>query len=99
MQQQPSIESDSHPRRSQRTRTSHKDARFVLPTDQVEGPQQQRLRSGSKWRQADLALLKVKFEPDEDFDPHILDVEHEWSPSQRHRIFPLRVVSEFLTVV
>jgi len=99
MQQQPSIESDSHPRRSQRTCTSHKDTCFVLPTDQVEGPEQQGLRSGSKWRQADLALLKVKFEPDEDFDPHILDVEHEWSPSQRHRIFLLRVVSESLTVV
>jgi len=99
MQQQPSTDSDRHPRRPQRTGTSHEDARVVLPADQVEGLEHQRLRSGSKWRQADLALLKVKFEPDEDFDPHMLDVEHEWSPSQRQRIFLLLVVNVFLIVV
>ena len=63
--------------------------RVVLPTDKVEeGEEHHRLRSGSKWRQYDLALLKVKFEPDEDSELPMLDVEHEWSLSQRQRILP-----------
>ena len=60
-----------------------------LPDKVEEGEEQHRLRSGSKWRQHDLALLKVKFEPDEDSELSMLDVEHEWSLSQRQRILPL----------
>ena len=76
----------SQPRRSQRTNVLHPQSsgRVVLPTDSVE--EIQRLRSGSKWRQRDLELLKVKFDPDEDSDLPMLDIEHEWSPSQRQSI-------------
>jgi len=63
--------------------------RVVLPTDKVEeGEEHHRFRSGSKWRQYDLALLKVKFEPDEDCELPMLDIEHNWSFSQRQRILP-----------
>jgi hypothetical protein len=73
--------------------------RVVLPTDDVEeGEERHRLRSGSKWRQHDLALLKVKFEPDEDSELPMLDVEHEWSLSQRQRILPSYVLLMLLVV-
>jgi hypothetical protein len=86
---QQSIENNSQSRRSQRINVSSlQRGRVVLPTDNVEkGEEQDRLRSGSKWRQHDLALLKVKFEP-EDLELPILDVEHEWTLSQRQRILP-----------
>jgi hypothetical protein len=89
---QQSIENNNQPRRSQRTNVAllRSGGRVVLPTDKVEeGEEQHRLRSGSRWRQHDLALLRVKFEPDEDSELHMLDVEHEWSLSQRQRISPL----------
>lgn len=78
----------NHPRRSQRINDSSSQAssRVVLPTDAVEKPE--RLRSGSKWRQHDLALLKVKFEPTKESQFSMLDIEHEWSPSQRQSILP-----------
>jgi hypothetical protein len=63
--------------------------RVVLPTNNVEeGKGHQRLCSGSKWRQYNLALLRVKFEPNEDSGLSMLDVEHEWTLSQRQRIPP-----------
>src|SRR5208282_6690840 len=68
--------------------------RVVLPTDKVdEGDQHNQLRSGSKWRQHDLALLKVKFEPDEDVELPMLDVEHEWTLSQCQRISYLSCIA------
>ena len=88
---QQSIEDNNQPRRSQRTNVSllQSGGRVVLPTDKVEeGEEQQQLRSGSRWRQHDLALLRVKFEPHEDSELSMLDVEHEWSLSQRQRILP-----------
>jgi hypothetical protein len=91
---QQSIENNYQPRQLQLTNVSllQSGGRVVLPTDQVEyGEEQHRLRSGSKWRQCDLALLKVKFEPDEDSDLPMLDVEHEWSLSQRQRILPCSI--------
>lgn len=61
---------------------------MVLPTDTVmEG---ERLRSGSKWRQHDLALLKVKFDPDDDCDLSVLNVEDQWSAYQLESISPAR---------
>jgi hypothetical protein len=90
MSQQP-IENSYQPRRSQRTNVSllQSGRRVVLPTEKVEeGEEQHTLRSGSKWRQYELALLKVKFEPDEDSELLMLDVEHEWTLSQRQRILP-----------
>lgn len=76
------------PRRSERTNVSlsQNSDRVVLPTDSVE--ESHRLRSGSQWRQRDLKLLRVKFDPDEDSDLSVLDVEHEWSFSQRQSICP-----------
>ena len=76
----------NEPRRSQRINVSSSQdvSRIVLPTDTVE--KADRLRSGSKWRQRDLALLKVKFDPEEDSELAMLDVDHEWSPSQRQSI-------------
>ena len=76
-----------HRRRSQRINVSSSQAssRIVLPTDEVE--KAERLRSGSKWRQHDLALLKVKFEPAEESEFSMLDVEQEWNPSQRQSIY------------
>jgi hypothetical protein len=63
--------------------------RIVFPTDRAEEAEEHRLRSGSHWRQHDLALLKVKFDPDEDSELRMLeDAEHAWSPSQRQRISP-----------
>ena len=88
---QQSIENNNQPRRSQRTNVSllQSGGRVVLPTDKVEeGEEQNRLRSGSRWRQHDLELLRVKFEPEEDSELSMLDVEHEWSLSQRQRILP-----------
>ena len=78
----------SQPRRSQRTNASQSQGsgRVVLPTDSFE--EIERLRSGSKWHQHDLELLKVKFDPDEDSELSMLDMEHEWSPSQRQSNFP-----------
>ena len=63
--------------------------RVVLPTDTVEDDGEHRFRSGSKWRQHDVALLKVKFTPDEDCELPMLDVEHDWSFSQCQRILSL----------
>jgi hypothetical protein len=79
----------SHPRRSQRINdsSSQTSSRIVLPTDAVK--KADRLRSGSKWRQRDLALLRVKFEPTEESEFSMLDVEHEWSPSQHQSILSL----------
>jgi hypothetical protein len=91
---QQSNENNSQPRRSQRTTASvlQSGGRVVLPTDNVEeGKEHHRLRSGSKWRQYDLALLRVKFEPNEDSELSMLDVEHEWTLSQRQRILPLSI--------
>jgi hypothetical protein len=72
----------NHPRRSQRINvsSSQTSSRIVLPTDAVE--KADRLRSGSKWRQRDLQLLRVKFEPTEESEFPMLNVEHEWTPSQ-----------------
>lgn len=78
----------NRPRRSQRiSDTLSQDyTRVVLPTDTVtEG---ERLRSSSKWRQHDLALLKVKFDPEEDCDLSMLNVEHQWSAYQLESISP-----------
>src|SRR5208282_1281611 len=72
-------------RRSQRIKETS--GHVVLPTDTVKEPE--RLRSGSKWRQHDLALLRVKFDPDEDSDLAVLDVEHQWSPSQHQSMILL----------
>lgn len=83
---QPRFGNSNQPKRSRRTR-SQSGGRVVLPTDKIqEGEEKHRLRSGSKWRQCDLALLRVKFEPHEDSELTMLDVEHEWSPSRRQRI-------------
>lgn len=80
--------SPSQPRRSQRTNLSN-GGRVVLPTDHVDEQEaQHRLRSGSKWRQHDLALFKVKFEPNEDSELPMLNIEHEWNLSQRQRTLP-----------
>jgi hypothetical protein len=78
----------SQPRRSQRTNVSlsQDSGRVVLPTDSVE--EINRLRSGSRWRQRDLKLLKVKFDPAEDCDLPMLDIENEWSLSQYQSAFP-----------
>lgn len=73
----------SQPRRSQRTNVNSD--RVVLPTDSVE--EINRLRSGSRWRQRDLKLLRVKFDPAEDCHLPMLDIENEWSLSQRRSIF------------
>ena len=90
MSQQSSTENSNQLRRSQRTNVSlQSGGRVVLPTDKVEeGEEPHRLRSGSRWRQRDLALLRVKFEPNEDSELPMLDVEHEWSLSQRQSILP-----------
>jgi hypothetical protein len=72
-------------RRSQRI--SENSGHVVLPTDAVK--ESERLRSGSKWRQHDLALLRVKFEPYEGSEFSVLDVEYQWSPSQRQSRFLL----------
>jgi hypothetical protein len=53
--------------------------RIVLPTDAVKEPE--RLRSGSRWRQHDLALLRVKFDPDVDSRLAVLD-GLEWTTDQ-----------------
>jgi hypothetical protein len=76
------------PRRSQRTDVSHSQSssHVFLPTDSVQETPQ--LRSGSKWRQHDLELLKVNFDPDDDSPLSVLDVEHEWTQSQRQSTIP-----------
>jgi hypothetical protein len=74
--------------RSKRTDVSFSQSStvVVLPTDSVdENPQ---LRSGSKWCQHDLKPLKVKFDPDEDSELSILNVEYEWNEVQRQSIVP-----------
>ena len=78
----------SQPRRSERTNVplSQLSSRVLLPTDVVD--EDERLRSGSKWRQHDLAVLKVKFDPDEDSELSVLDVERQWSSSQCQSNFP-----------
>jgi hypothetical protein len=77
----PEMEPDSKPqaRRSERIHHSLPD-RIVLPTDAVEEPE--RLRSGSRWRQHDLALLKVKFDPDVDSRLSVLDAQEPWTAEQ-----------------
>src|SRR6266516_6801432 len=58
----------------------------VFPT---EAPGEiERLRSGSHWRQRDLKLLRVKFDPAEDENLDVLDVDHEWTDSQRRGNIP-----------
>ena len=82
----------NQPRRTQRSSVSlsQSGGRVVFPADKIQDDEEKhRLRSGSKWRQYDLALLRVKFEPNEDSDLTMLDVEREWSPSQRQRILPI----------
>lgn len=77
------MDDQQQPRRSwQRTDISHSqgDNHVVFPTDSIEEKPQ--LRSGSKWRQHDLELLKVKFDPDDDSQLSMLNVEHEWTQSQ-----------------
>lgn len=59
----------------------HKPLIVFLPIDTVK--EIERFRSGSNWRQHDLALLKVKFDPLEETNLSMLDLEHEWSASQR----------------
>ena len=68
------------PRRLQRIRTPplslpKTSDHVVLPTDAVENDE--RVRSDSKWRQTDLALPKVKFDPDVHSDMPVLNVDHE----------------------
>jgi hypothetical protein len=72
-----------HPRRSQRINNPFSNidsTRVVLPTDSVEDVE--RLGSGSKWSHHDLALLKVKFDPEEESDLSMLNTI-EWTSSQR----------------
>jgi len=57
---------------------------IVLPIDDV--PRLKRLRSGSKWRQNDLMLLKVRFDPAEESELDILHIDHEWTYEQRESI-------------
>jgi hypothetical protein len=87
-----SVESGSQPGQLQRTDVSllQRGGHVVLPADEVDQAEEHnRLRSGSKWQQHDLQLLKVNFEPTLDVELPMLDIEHEWSPSQRQRIFSL----------
>jgi hypothetical protein len=73
-------ESESKPRARRSERTHSQPDRIVLPTDAVKEPE--RLRSGSRWRQHDLALLKVKFEPDVDSRMAALDGQESWTAEQ-----------------
>src|SRR5271170_220032 len=75
-------------RRSQRVHGASQtsSAQVVLPSDNVT--QEERLRSGSTWRQYDLALLRVKFDPLQNSDLSELHVEHCWSDSQRQSVIP-----------
>ena len=78
-----------HPRRSQRINdpVSNIDStRVVLPTDSVRHVE--RLGSGSKWNHHDLALLKVKFVPEEESDLSMFNAV-EWTPSQRQSTLSL----------
>ena len=81
-------------RRSQRV--SETSGNIVLPTDSVE--ESDRFRSGSKWRQNDLGLLWVKFEPHEDSDLIVLDVDHDWTLSQHRSNLPSLIQDNTLTV-
>lgn len=56
----------------------------VFPTEAPEDIE--RLRSGSKWRQRDLKLLRVKFDPAEVENLDVLNVDHEWTDFQRRGI-------------
>lgn len=85
-------------RRSQRIHgasSQTSSSQVVLPSDKVA--QEERLRSGSKWRQYDLALLRVKFDPLQNSDLSELQVEHCWSDSQRQSVIPF-FSRELLTV-
>jgi hypothetical protein len=77
------MEDDATHRRSQRTTGEVQGAnRVVLPSDRVqEAEEQLRLRSGSKWKQHDLKLLKVRFDPNEEVELPMLEVESNWTPS------------------
>lgn len=79
-------QSNHPPRQSQRINASSSQAfnRIVLATCVVE--KAERLRSGSEWRQHDLSLLKVNFDPPEKSELTMLDVDHEWSSSKRRSI-------------
>lgn len=84
-------------RRSQRIHgasSQTSSGQVVLPSDKVA--QEERLRSGSKWRQYDLALLRVKFDPLQNSDLSELLGEHCWSDSQRQSVIPFS--RELLTV-
>lgn len=76
-------------RRSARIHTQTS-SQVVFPTEAPEDIE--RLRSGSKWRQRDLKLLRVKFDPAEDENLDVLNVDHEWTDFQRRGMFfsPLR---------
>jgi hypothetical protein len=82
------MEDNATPRRSQRTTGEVQGPnRVVLPSDRVqEAEEQLRLRSGSKWKQHDLKLLKVRFDPNEEAELPVLDVESNWSPPMSQRI-------------
>jgi hypothetical protein len=82
------MEDNATLRRSQRTTEEVEGAsRVVLPSDRVqEAEDQLRFRSGSKWRQHDLKLLKVRFQPEEEAELPVLDVESNWTPSLSRRI-------------
>ena len=76
-------------RRSQRISDSLSNitsTRTVLPTDSVG--RVERFGSGSKWSHHDLALLKVKFEPNEDSELSVLD-GIECTASQRQSTLSL----------
>jgi hypothetical protein len=84
----PLMEDNATPRRWQTTTGEVQGGdRVVLPSDRVqEAEEQLRLRSGSKWKQHDLKLLKVRFEPNEEADFPVLAVESNWTPSLSQRI-------------
>jgi hypothetical protein len=77
--------SSAHPSQSRRPQRIF--GRVVLPTDAVND--KERLGSGSKWHQRELALLKVKFDAQVHSELDVLDVEHQWSASQLQSISPL----------
>lgn len=80
------------PHRSETTDVVFSQRTIVSPTDSVDEKPQ--LRSGSKWRQHDLELLKVKFDPDDDSELSVLDVGHEWNENQRESTIPKRLPSQ-----
>ena len=80
------MQDEQQPRRSERPDVLFSQRPIVSPTDSVD--ERLQLRSGSKWRQHDLELLKVKFDPDDDSELSVLDVEHGWNESQRESTIP-----------